>query len=161
MKRKQHFNRRFEHIKQDVVRHFHEGTWQKEAALYLSDKKKMRSLLGLLLTLFHRRALGPMLKDLILLYYYVRDIVGGRYATYSRSSLLMIVAVLLYVVSPIDLIPDFLTGVGFLDDAVLVGYIIRLADKELQKYYQWSKSQPRRQPVQPQPAKPNTSAQGE
>jgi uncharacterized membrane protein YkvA (DUF1232 family) len=33
--------------------------------------------------------------------------------------------IVLYVVSPIDLIPDFIPGIGFLDDAVLVPLAIR------------------------------------
>ncbi|MBP3774446.1 MAG: DUF1232 domain-containing protein [Bacteroidaceae bacterium] len=144
MRRKKNLYNRMAHLRGEVLKRFNEGTWQKEAALYLSDKKKMRSLLGLLLTLFHRRALGPMLKDLVLLYYYVRDIVEKRYTAYSRRNLLLVVAVLIYVVSPIDVIPDFLAGVGFLDDAFLVGYVIRLADAELQKYYAWSKARTRR-----------------
>ena len=33
--------------------------------------------------------------------------------------------IVLYVVSPIDLIPDFIPGIGWLDDAVLVPMAIR------------------------------------
>ena len=33
--------------------------------------------------------------------------------------------IVLYVVSPIDLIPDFIPGIGFLDDAILVPMAIR------------------------------------
>jgi uncharacterized membrane protein YkvA (DUF1232 family) len=35
------------------------------------------------------------------------------------------VLIVLYVVSPIDLIPDFIPGIGWLDDAVLVPMAIR------------------------------------
>ena len=39
-----------------------------------------------------------------------------------------------YLVSPIDLIPDFVPGLGFLDDALVasavVGYVIRVAGRE-------------------------------
>jgi uncharacterized membrane protein YkvA (DUF1232 family) len=33
--------------------------------------------------------------------------------------------IVLYVISPIDLIPDFIPGIGWLDDAVLVPLAIR------------------------------------
>ena len=65
------------------------------------------------------------------------DIVSGRYKGYNGRQLTLVVAVLLYVVSPLDLIPDFLAGIGFLDDAALVSYAIRLVDKELCRYLQW------------------------
>ena len=63
--------------------------------------------------------------------------VKGVYKGYNGRQLTLVVAVLLYVVSPLDLIPDFLAGIGFLDDAALVSYAIRLVDKELCRYLQW------------------------
>ena len=74
---------------------------------------------------------------MILLYYYVKDISCGLYKDYHYGKLVFIVAVLLYVVSPLDVIPDFLTGIGLLDDAALITYALHLADKELQRYFQW------------------------
>ena len=63
-----------------------------------------------------------------------------RYVFFDYKKLILIVAVLLYVVSPLDLIPDFITGMGLLDDAALITYAIHLADKELQRYFTWRKS---------------------
>jgi uncharacterized membrane protein YkvA (DUF1232 family) len=41
------------------------------------------------------------------------------------------VLIVLYVLSPIDLIPDFIPGIGFLDDIVLVPLAIRWLLKRL------------------------------
>ena len=38
---------------------------------------------------------------------------------------LIIVVCILYVVSPIDVIPDFLLGVGWLDDLAVIGMTAR------------------------------------
>ena len=132
-------NERLKNIKSEVVRHFREGKWQKEAAEYVADQKKMKTLLAAVLYFFKRRSLAPILKDVILLYYYVKDIVEGHYKGYNNGKLIFIVGVLLYVVSPLDVIPDFLTGVGLLDDAALITYALHLADKELQRYFSWRK----------------------
>ena len=85
-------------IKDEVVRRFKAGRWQKEAIDYLSDSRKMKSLLGLVMHLFGKRALWPVLRDLLLLYYYVKDIVEGRYRNYNKGKLIIVVGVLLYVV---------------------------------------------------------------
>ena len=132
---------RFSRLKEDVVYLFQNGAWQKKAVNCLTDKTKMKTLLSLVLRLFKQRALGPVLKDLILLYFYVTDIINGRYHDFRKSRLILIVAVLIYVVSPFDLIPDFIAGVGFLDDAALISYIIRMSDKELSRYYKWNRRQ--------------------
>ena len=118
---------------------FEQGRWFQEARNYLNDKKRMDGLLGLVVHLFHNRALAPVLKDLLLLYYYVQDIVNGRYKKYNMAKMILIVALLIYIVTPFDIIPDWLPGVGFLDDVALLGYVMRLVNSELQDYYRWSK----------------------
>lgn len=130
-------NSRLSHIGREVVRKFHTGKWQQQAASFLADQKKMKTLVLVLTVFFRKRSLAPLLKDAVMLFHYVRDIVSGRYKGYNGRQLTLVVAVLLYVVSPLDLIPDFLTGIGFLDDAALVSYAIRLVDKELCRYLQW------------------------
>ena len=132
-------NKRLENIKEEVIRQFREGKWQKEAAEYIADNRKMKTLLAAVLYFFKRRSLAPVLKDVILLYYYVKDIVEGYYKDYNYCKLIFIVGALLYVVSPLDVIPDFLTGIGLLDDAALITYALHLTDKELQRYFTWRK----------------------
>lgn len=130
-------NSRLSHIGREVVRKFHTGKWQQQAASFLADQKKMKTLVLVLTVFFRKRSLAPLLKDAVMLFHYVCDIVSGRYKGYNGRQLTLVVAVLLYVVSPLDLIPDFLAGIGFLDDAALVSYAIRLVDKELCRYLQW------------------------
>ena len=133
-------NKRLKNIKDEVIRQFQEGKWQKDAAEYVADNRKMKTLLAAVLYFFKRRSLGPVIKDAILLYYYVKDIVEKRYTYFNYKKLILIVAVLLYVVSTIYLIHDFITGIGLFDDAALITYALHLADKELQRYFAWRTS---------------------
>ncbi len=126
---------------QDLFHQFEQGRWFREAKDYLCDKNKVHNLLGLVAHMFRNRTLAPVLKDLILLYFYVSDIVGGRYVKYNGYKLTLIVAVLIYVVTPLDLIPDWIPGAGFFDDAALIGYIVKMTDKELNRYYKWNREQ--------------------
>ncbi|MCT4565728.1 MAG: DUF1232 domain-containing protein [Maledivibacter sp.] len=46
----------------------------------------------------------------------------------------MVVSMLIYVFSPLDLVPEIVLGFGFIDDALLAVYIISLISSELDKY---------------------------
>jgi uncharacterized membrane protein YkvA (DUF1232 family) len=75
-------------------------------------------------------------KDLALLADYVSDIIQGHYHNYNKSSIILALAGLIYVVSPIDFLPDFLP-LGFLDDITIITWAIAKIAGELSKYSQW------------------------
>ncbi|HAW24901.1 MAG TPA: hypothetical protein DCX38_16380, partial [Pseudomonas sp.] len=52
------------------------------------------------------------------------------------------VAGLLYFLSPMDAIPDWIPGLGFVDDLAVLGWIIRKWSGELQAFRTWRDSQP-------------------
>ena len=54
----------------------------------------------------------------------------------------MIVASLIYFVSPIDLIPDFILGLGFIDDATVLAWTIRACAADLAAFIAWENSEP-------------------
>ena len=51
-----------------------------------------------------------------------------------------IVGTLVYVLSPIDIIPDFIPGFGYLDDAGVVELCRRLIKSDIDKYRAWKES---------------------
>lgn len=66
----------------------------------------------------------------------------GRYRQIPMSTLLMLVAALLYFVMPLDAVPDVLLGLGLLDDAALLAWALRSMGGELDKFKQWESAQP-------------------
>ena len=65
----------------------------------------------------------------------------GEYRAISPKALVTIVAGLLYFVSPIDAIPDWLLGVGFLDDIAVLGWVLKTVADELARFKAWRESQ--------------------
>ena len=51
-----------------------------------------------------------------------------------------IIAALIYFVSPIDVLPDGIPGLGFLDDAIVVGIILKWCQNDIDKYMDWLKN---------------------
>ncbi len=60
-----------------------------------------------------------------------------EYTDVSYATVFLSVAILLYFVSPIDLIPDFIPLVGGLDDVLLLGFLLKIIDKEIERFLTW------------------------
>ena len=66
------------------------------------------------------------------------DYYHGRYKKIPTAALLGSLGIIAYLVSPIDLIPDNVPILGFIDDAFIINTVITLCvDKELERYRQW------------------------
>jgi uncharacterized membrane protein YkvA (DUF1232 family) len=61
----------------------------------------------------------------------------GEYRKIPTGSVLMVVATIIYFVSPIDIVPDFLLGLGILDDAVVIGFTLKQISSDLEKFKIW------------------------
>lgn len=61
----------------------------------------------------------------------------GHYRDIPADALIPVIAGLIYVVSPIDLIPDAIPGVGLLDDAAVVGWVLKTVRGELDSFRAW------------------------
>lgn len=53
---------------------------------------------------------------------------------FSKKTMIYIVAALLYFINPFDLIPDFILGLGFLDDAAVLAFVLRSVRSEIKRY---------------------------
>ncbi|MED5555862.1 MAG: DUF1232 domain-containing protein, partial [Pseudomonadota bacterium] len=72
--------------------------------------------------------------ELILCIALVRSWIHGEYDGVSRQTIVAATAALLYFVVPLDVIPDFLIGVGFIDDASVVGYVMTMLAAEMDTF---------------------------
>lgn len=67
--------------------------------------------------------------------------VRGDYRGVSSQALLSVVAALLYFLSPVDLVPDWLLGVGFLDDLAVLAWVVRRWQSEIDAFKLWRDGQ--------------------
>lgn len=124
---------------ENVKNEFENGSWQKEAEQTMGDREKMDELKNKKNKFLNNPALSKIRDSLCLLWRYLEAVTSKRYTDYSVWALTKIVAVLIYVVNPLDLIPDVIFWAGWLDDILAVGYVISLTAEELEKFQLWEK----------------------
>lgn len=119
--------------KQSLIRRFTTSAWIERAKAVCSDPKKLQEIAVLVRSMLGKGGLRSVRSKLSLLAAYVRDVATGNYSGYNLTSLIFIVATLLYVASPLDFVPDFLPA-GLLDDATLIAWAFAKLKKELDIY---------------------------
>jgi uncharacterized membrane protein YkvA (DUF1232 family) len=67
----------------------------------------------------------------------IRAYERGEYHQVSNDDLIWIVAALNYLVDPFDLIPDMTPFLGFVDDAIVVGFVVDKTRQTLDDFMIW------------------------
>ncbi|MCX6852085.1 MAG: YkvA family protein, partial [Verrucomicrobia bacterium] len=71
----------------------------------------------------------------------VKDYWAGSYREIPYWAISAVSLALLYVLNPADVIPDVIVGVGYLDDATVVAFCLKLVQRELERYQEWQATQ--------------------
>ncbi|HDH96333.1 MAG TPA: DUF1232 domain-containing protein [Proteobacteria bacterium] len=79
-------------------------------------------------------AFNRMVNQLKLLFEMIKDYWNGNYKEVPWLTIATIVAAVIYFINPFDLVPDFIPGIGFVDDALVISLAIRAIQKDLEKY---------------------------
>jgi uncharacterized membrane protein YkvA (DUF1232 family) len=87
---------------------------------------------------------GPagLFEKLRLLGMILRDYWDGAYRKMPWKAIAAVVAGVVYVLSPVDLVPDFLIPVGWTDDLLVIAMTWGLVKRELRDYCAWKKLSP-------------------
>ncbi len=75
--------------------------------------------------------------DIKLMFAMISDYWNGRYRNVPWKSVAAIAGALLYVLNPLDVIPDLILGIGFVDDAGVVALCLKLVESDLIRYAAW------------------------
>lgn len=80
---------------------------------------------------------GKMVNQLKLLFELIAAYWNGEYKEIPFVSIAMAVFAVVYFVSPIDLIPDFIPVVGYMDDAAIVALTMLAIQEDLRAFCQF------------------------
>jgi len=101
----------------DQVKKVAEGAWEKAKKL--------------------KEPLAEVWEQLKLMIQMVKSWIAGEYKEVPTTSIIAIVAGLMYLLSPIDLIPDFIPVLGYLDDLFVIGVVFTQVAKDIKLFEQW------------------------
>ena len=105
----------------------HDGTI---AAVVKNEKDIDKKMTG-------QKALKALLEHGRLLLSMVKDYFTGAYREVPYWAIGAAALALVYVLSPIDAIPDIIPGLGYMDDATVLAFCLKLLESELQRYKEW------------------------
>jgi len=93
---------------------------------------------------FVRGALADLAGDVTTLTAMVKDYASGKYREVPEKSILAATVALLYILNPLDLIPDLVPGLGLIDDAAVLTMVVKAIQSDVQNYRSWAQKFTRR-----------------
>ena len=83
------------------------------------------------------RTIGHLWNDLPLLFRLLNAWKQGSYRGLSVRTVASIAVAILYVLSPVDAIPDFIPGIGLIDDAAILALLLHSLAQDLAAFRIW------------------------
>lgn len=72
-----------------------------------------------------------------LMFSMLNDFRNGSYTNVPWFTIASIAFTMLYVINPFDIMPDFIPGIGYVDDFAILTFSIRFMETDLHKYLDW------------------------
>ncbi|GGI28829.1 YkvA family protein [Pedobacter mendelii] len=116
---------------------------ESKASVIIKDKAQasqtIKEALGKAVT--NKSDLDGVWSKMVLLFAVAKDYVNGDYTELPKRSIIAILGGLIYFLSPIDVVPDFIPVLGFVDDIFILNLVYKQVLKDLEKYKIWKDAQ--------------------
>ena len=114
---------------------------RKLAEEFAHDKNKAAHLLDEAVSKAERNrtVLDKIWQDLQALFRLLKAWRAGHYPHVPWQTVVFAIAGVVYFVNPFDIVPDFLPGAGYLDDATVVGFVIKSIRQDIENFLAWEK----------------------
>ena len=67
----------------------------------------------------------------------LKDVKNGIYPQVPWFTIATVVMALLYILNPLDIIPDFIPGLGYIDDMAVLSLGVGWIESDLHRYLDW------------------------
>lgn len=78
---------------------------------------------------------------LILMFQFLKDVKLKNYPETPWKTLAAMIFTILYIINPLDIVPDFIPILGYIDDLTVFGFALKLINKDLDLYQDWRQEQ--------------------
>ncbi len=117
--------------------------FKKDAENLYKDPEKFKNLLGDVKSMMegnNKGALASIISNVSLTVSMLNSWRKKEYTKVPKRTIISIIGALIYLVSPIDAIPDFLGPLGFVDDIFIFNLVYKGIKKDLDDYVIWKES---------------------
>lgn len=87
-----------------------------------------------------KEALGHYWDDLKLLVRFIREASRREYKDVSTKTIIYAIIAVIYFLTPTDLIPDVIVAAGYLDDIVVIKWVLDAIGNDLKSFRKWEKN---------------------
>ena len=117
---------------------FTDNKYLKKAKAVLQDPRKMEELARKInKKLANIPVVGEYFADLPILCMMAADYGKGAYKEVPFATMVGIAVALVYFMTPVDLVPDAIPGLGRLDDAAVLLFAVKAAHNDIADYKTW------------------------
>jgi uncharacterized membrane protein YkvA (DUF1232 family) len=111
------------------------------AAQYSSDPGKTKDLLEKAgkkaEAMKNRGAISRVWDDLTTFFRLSWAWIRGQYRTVPWETVVLVIAAVIYFVSPFDVVPDFIPVAGLVDDSTIVALVMKSVKQDVEKFREW------------------------
>jgi uncharacterized membrane protein YkvA (DUF1232 family) len=86
-------------------------------------------------------ALGIYVEDLKALIRLSKFWASRKYTDVAAQTILYTIVAVVYFVTPTDFVPDFILGLGFVDDIAVISWVLGMIREDVNKFKDWEKDQ--------------------
>lgn len=131
---------------EETIEEMHKGfrAAKEEAEEIVDNKKETDKIINKSMNIAFKLRGGPLAQvweDLQLLFSLMKDYSSGEYREIPIGSVVVILGALIYLINPIDLIPDIVPVLGNIDDVFIIGLVLSQVHSDLQAYKEWKSKQ--------------------
>lgn len=113
-----------------------------KAEEYAHDPVKAKKLLdeAVKKTKGYERKIGPLAEVwsyLTALFRLLKAYIHRDYQDIPWGSIVLVIVAIIYFVSPIDIIPDAIPGIGLVDDAAVIAFVVKQTKADLDNFLAW------------------------
>ena len=88
-----------------------------------------------------KHSIAPLIEPIQDSYRLIRAYADGSYRQISLENFGLIIAAIIYFVMPVDALPDFIAGLGHVDDAAVLAWTFNKVSSELARFKAWESDQ--------------------
>jgi len=107
----------------------------------VKDEKKLHvvwdKVYGVCESLTKIPVIGEVFEDIVVMADMIQAYLSKEYTQIPVATIMSFLAALIYLISPLDIVPDYTPIIGYVDDGRIIKFTLQALQMDLEQYKQW------------------------